>query len=260
MQNLKEKILEAVDIYKSGNLIRAEKFGKDLVKNNPNVAFLYNFLGLILSELKRNDEAINIYKKGIKIDKNFSLFYNNLGIIYQSRKEYKKAIIFYNKAAKLDKKLPEPHNNLGNICRILNNEKKAISFFKQAINIKPSFFPSHFNLGVLYKNIGRFEKAKFHLNESTKINPHLYTAHRNLSEMTKYTKDNHHLNFLIKIYNDNTNNTINKKEIAFALGKAFEDMNIYDKAFKYYSVGNNLQRLYKENHLDLHENTWLRII
>ena len=242
MKNINQKIQELLNLFKSKKFTDAEVLTRETIAMNPNNAFLYNFLGLILSELKRNDEAINIYKKGIKIDKNFSLFYNNLGIIYQSRKEYKKAIIFYNKAAKLDKKLPEPHNNLGNIYRILNNEKKAISFFKQAINIKPSFFPSHFNLGVLYKNIGEFEKAKFHLNESTKINPHLYTAHRNLSEMTKYTKDNHHLNFLIKIYNDNTNNTINKKEIAFALGKAFEDMNIYDKAFKYYSVGNNLQR------------------
>lgn len=68
------------------------------------------------------------------------------------------------------------------------------------------------------------------------------TAHRNLSEIIKYTKDNEHLNLLIKIYDKNTKNPINQKEIAFALGKAFEDMNIYDKAFKYYNDGNNFQR------------------
>ncbi len=242
MKNVNQKIQELLNLFRSKKFIDAEILARETISMYPNNPFLYNFLGLVLSELKRSDEAINIYKQGIKIDKNFALFYNNLGTIYQSRKEYKKAKIFYEKSEKIDKKLPEVQNNLGNLYRILNNEKKAIFFFKQAINIKPSFYPAHFNLGILYKNIGEFEKARFYLTEATKINPQLYTAHRNLSEITKYTKDNEHLNLLNKIYNDSKNNFINKKEIAFALGKAFEDMKIYEKAFKYYNEGNNLQR------------------
>ena len=242
MKNVNQKIQELLNLFKSKKFTDAELLARETIEMYPNKAFLYNFLGLILSELKRDDEAINMYKRGIKIDKNFSLFYNNLGIIYQAQGKYKKARIFYDKATKLDKKLPEVQNNLGNLSRILNNEKEAIIFFKKAINIKSSFFPAYFNLGILYKNIGEFEKARFYLSEATKINPNLYTAHRNLSEIIKYTKDNEHLNLLIKIYNGNINNSINKKEIAFALGKAFEDMNIYDKAFKYYNDGNNLQR------------------
>jgi len=242
MKNVNQKIQELLNLFKSKKFIDAEILAKQSIERYPNNIFLYNFLGLVLSELKRYDEAINIYKQGIKIDKNFSLFYNNLGIIYQAQGKYKKARIFYGKATKLDKKLPEVQNNLGNLSRILNNEKEAIIFFKKAINIKSSFFPAYFNLGILYKNIGEFEKARFYLSEAIKINPNLYTAHRNLSEIIKYTKDNEHLNLLIKIYNANINNSINKKEIAFALGKAFEDMNIYDKAFKYYNDGNNLHR------------------
>jgi len=49
MQNLKEKILEAVNIYKSGDLIRAEKFGRNLINSNPKVAFLYNNLCIVLA-------------------------------------------------------------------------------------------------------------------------------------------------------------------------------------------------------------------
>jgi len=242
MKNANQKIHELLNLFKSKNFIEAEILAKQSIEIYPNNAFLYNFLGLVLSELKRNDEAIKIYKQGIKIDKNYSMFYNNLGIIYQSKGDYNKARTFYDKASKLDKKSPEAQNNLGNLSRILNNDRKAIIFFKKAINIKPSFFPAYFNLGILYKNLGEFEKAKFYLRESIKLNPNLYTAHRNLSEIIKYTKDTEHLDLLLKIYNDNTINSINKKEIAFALGKAFEDMNIYDKAFKYYNEGNNLQR------------------
>lgn len=242
MKNLNQKIQELINLFKSENFINAEIQVRDTIKKYPNNAFLYNFLGLVLSKLNRDDEAIKVYKKGIKIEKNFSMFYNNLGTIYQSRKEYKKAENFYKRAVSIDKKQPEAQNNLGNLYRALNQNTKAISFYKQAIKIKKNFFPSHFNLGILYKNMGEFEKAKAYLNETTRINPLLYTAHRNISEIIKYSNGNDHLNFLIKIYNNDKNNSLNKKEICFALGKAYEDMKIYDKAFKYYYEGNNLQR------------------
>ena len=242
MEILKQKIQDLLNLFKSKKFKEAEIIAKESIQKFPNNPFLYNFLGLTLSELKRHDEAIKIYKQGIKIDKKFSVFYNNLGIIYQSKREYIKAKSFYEKAAKLEKNLPEANNNLGNLYRALNNDKKAIFFFKKALEINSNFYPSHFNIAILYKNMGKFKEAEFHLNEAIKINPLLYTAHRNLSEIIKYNQNNDHLKILKKIYEDNKNNYINKKEICFALGKAFEDMKIYDEAFRYYDEGNNLHR------------------
>ena len=49
MKNLRDQIQSAVDIFKSGDYLKAEKVSKKLVNENPKVAFLYNLLGLILS-------------------------------------------------------------------------------------------------------------------------------------------------------------------------------------------------------------------
>ena len=64
-----------------------------------------------------------------------------------------------------------------------------------------------------------------HLKEAVKLNQNFYSAHRNLSELIKYTLKNEHFNLLIKIYNNVKNINTNKKELAFALGKAYEDVN-----------------------------------
>ena len=53
MRNLKEEIQYVVDIYKSGNLSKAEAISKKLLKENPKIVFLYNLLGLILSKQKK---------------------------------------------------------------------------------------------------------------------------------------------------------------------------------------------------------------
>ncbi len=115
MEKLKEHIQSVVDIYKSGNLSEAEIVTKKLINDNPKVVFLYNLLGLILAEQKKDDQAIKCYEKGISINPSFGIIYNNMGLLLFKDKSVvniKKVEGFYKKAISLDKKIPEPHNNL----------------------------------------------------------------------------------------------------------------------------------------------------
>ena len=63
MKNLKDKIQSVVDIYKIGNLLKAEQNCKQLIHENPKVAFLYNLLGLVLVGQKNLMRRLNIMRK-----------------------------------------------------------------------------------------------------------------------------------------------------------------------------------------------------
>ena len=96
MENIKEQIDSIIDIYKSGDLKKAEFLCKELLIKNSNIVFLYNLLGLILVEQKKIDQAIESYEKGIKIDPNFAMIYNNLGLLFTENKfDDKKGESFY---------------------------------------------------------------------------------------------------------------------------------------------------------------------
>ena len=242
MQNLKKKIQLLLNLYNSKNLTKAESLNKELIRTYPKVVNLYNVLGLVLTEQKKIDEAIECYKKGIKINPDYAIIYNNLGSCYQLKNNYSKAENYFKKSIDLDSNSPEPQNNLGNLYLELNDHQQAIVCYKNAIKANPKFFVSHYNLGVTYKNIGKFEKAKKHLKESIKLNTYFYTAHRILSQITKYKINDDHFNLLQKIHESIKINNQQKAEIAFALGKASEDIKDFDKAFKYYSNGNDCRR------------------
>ena len=127
-------------------LPRAEIISKKLLKENPKIVFLYNLLGLILSEQRKINEAISCYSKGIKVDPNYAMNYNNLGQLYFKHKPnlFQKVEIFYKKSISLDKKIPEPHVNLGNLYSFLNNYDEAIKYHKKAIETNPKFqYPYH---------------------------------------------------------------------------------------------------------------------
>ena len=107
MRKLKEEIQSAVNIFKSGNLSKAEQVSKKLIKENPNIVFLYNLLGLILSGRGKSEQAIECYEEGIKIDPNFAMIYNNLALLLVSRQsssDMKKAENYYKKSNSLDEK------------------------------------------------------------------------------------------------------------------------------------------------------------
>lgn len=242
MKKFEKQVRFIVDLYKSKNLIKAESLSRKLIKENPRVAILYNILGLVLTEQKKIDEALENYKKGIKVNPEFAMIYNNIGTLYRFKKDITKAELYYKKSINLNNGIAEPHNNLGNLYNSVNNFDKAIESFTNAISTDPRFFWAHYNLGLANTTIGNFDEAKKNLTECLKLNPNFYPAHRSLSRITKYSSQNKHFYELKSIYEDTKINSEKKKEIAFALGKASEDIEDFTNAFKYFKNGNDIHR------------------
>ena len=242
MENLQKKLENLVNLYKAKNLIEAEFLSKKLIKKHPKVIFLYNILGLVLTDLKKNDEAIKWYEKGLEIDPKYIMLYNNLGNIYTAKENFKKAENYFKKAISINNNVAEPQNNLGNLYLKLNKHQDAIKYFKKSIEIKSDFFIGNYNLGIVYKSIGNFVDSEKYLKKTIKLNPYFYTAHRALSQITKYNKNHEHFHLLQKIYKNKEDNNLDKTELAFALGKAFADVKDFNNAYQCYKRGNNLRR------------------
>ena len=251
MEDLKKKIEEAVELYKSRNFAKCEEVTKKLINLNSKVVFLYNLLGLVLYELNRIEEAVESYEKGIKLDPNYAMIYNNLGLIYYNKsskvKDYdsniKKAEELYKKSLKLNPKIPEANSNLGNLYNSIGNNNESIKYHNLAIKSDPKYFYSYHNLAHVYISIGNFTEAKKNLIECIKLNPNFSFAHRELTRITKYKKEDQHLIQLKNLYDKaNLKDDINKMNLAFALGKANEDIENFDESFSYYKAANVINR------------------
>ncbi|MDC0059670.1 sulfotransferase [Pelagibacteraceae bacterium] len=240
MQNLQKKIQNLLNLYSEKDLYKAADICADVIKEYPNEVFLYNFLGKVLTDQGKHNEAIIAYNKGIEVNPNYPMIYNNLGLIYKNKNNYHKAEIYYKKAISLQEKIPDPCNNLANLYFSQNRYKEAEKYYKESIKADPKYFYSHYNLGNLYKNSGKISYAKKHYAESIKLNNSFTAAHKAISTIHKYKKNDKHLKILEKLF---SNPLIKRKtEVAFALGKAFEDIKDYKISFNYYKQANDLRR------------------
>ena len=139
MKNIEKKIDILLNLFKSKKLADAERFNNKLILQYPKVPYLFNILGLILTEQKKINEAIDTYKNGLKIDPNYSVIHNNLGSLYDLQEEYSIAEIHYKKSIALDNNAIEPLNNLGILYSKNNKYNDSISCYKKAISINDIF-------------------------------------------------------------------------------------------------------------------------
>ena len=241
-ESLKTELELISVLYRKKNLNLAEKKIKKLIYKFPSIPILYNLMGLIASGKFNFNDSINYYKKAIKLKPDYAEAYNNIGNCYNSLGSYIDAEFCFKKAIKLNNNLIESYNNLGNLYKSINKFKNSLTYFKKAIKINPNAFLIHNNLGLLYKSLGDINNARKEFEKTLLINIKFSPAHRNLSQVTKYKINNKHFIELKNIIcNENLSN-IDKREISFALGKAYEDIKDFDNAFKYYNMANQIVR------------------
>jgi tetratricopeptide (TPR) repeat protein len=105
------------------------------------------------------DEAIALYKDGLKLDPYRAEAYNNLGICYGKQKRTKEARESYEMALRLKPRFPEVYNNLGWLLLETGDVEGAIEQFQTGLTLAPKTLHIWTNLAWAYYIKGDYPKA-----------------------------------------------------------------------------------------------------
>jgi tetratricopeptide (TPR) repeat protein len=135
-----------------------------------------------------------------------------------------------------------------------NQFSAAIKVCRQAVELAPERAQIHFNLARLYQATGAFEAALPALRKALKISPALGGAWLSLSSLQRFGGDDDDDFILLKRASQQTFGNETDMCVAFAMGKALDDMQCWGKAWLYFVNGNRLRMSknpYKGQHLQL---------
>ena len=178
-----KNIQDLINLYKSGELLITEKKIIKEIEKNPNSFFLYDFLGIVLSNQKKFNEAVINFRKSIKINPNYAQGYSNLGAELFKLKKVDESINILNQAIKINPNFAEPYFRLGVIFKQLNKTNESILCYQKAIQIKPDYVSAHNNLGNVFKEIGKIEEAIKSYEHVIQINSNSEIAYNNLAHL-----------------------------------------------------------------------------
>jgi len=160
-------------------------------------AFYFSLKGSTARDLKKYEQAIYFYKKGLDIDPtNFTILNNYGQVVQHYKKNYKEAKRLYEQAIEANPNSEKARLNLGVLLEEhFDNNSEAKKQYEEILKFKPDSFKAHNNLANVYTKgglvRGNFDKVEFHLKKAIALNPSYIEALLNYGNfLVVYRKKN----------------------------------------------------------------------
>lgn len=155
----------------------------DSLIRHPNSGSLLVFRGACHTELRQFDEAINSFKRALKLDPNSVSSQKNLMIAYRAASAFseesgdiEEAKVYYEAVLEIGPTNSASWLDFGVFLARTGYRDQAIEAFINAAKHDPKNALAHHNLGSVYQELGRFEEASGAYTKALEIDPNLDTS------------------------------------------------------------------------------------
>ncbi len=178
---LTEKNTElAVTLYKQGVIYtnsrqfeRAIEIYQQSINADPDYAEAFHELGYALLRLNRYDEAIIVCQKAISLRPNYADTYRNLAKCFAAKGKSENQIATLKKVVSLVPKHAESAYELGEVLFQLKRYEEASEYFIKTLKLNPKLDKALYKLGILFVRTGEIENAQEIVNQLQNLNADL---------------------------------------------------------------------------------------
>lgn len=230
-----------------GQLDAAVASSRRALQINPNFAEAHNNLGVALQDLGQFEEAVASYMRALEIKPDFSEVYNNLGGALKELGQFDDAMICYRSALLIKPDFAQAHSNLGVVLRALGQHEAEVESYRRALEIDPACSEALLGMGQLYLARGEMAEAENFFRRALKIKPDDLEIRLLLAQLRKVKTGDANLTKLVAAEEAVLRSGLpmpykNAIYLHFALGKSFDDLSEYDRAFPHFIEGCKLKR------------------
>jgi uncharacterized protein (TIGR02466 family) len=214
----------------NGQLATAESHAKKMLKHFPNAFVLHNLYGNALAEQNKTKDAVDAFRKALKIDSSIAELHFNVAILLTNLNRHEEAIQSYKKAVNLKPTLVDAHYNLGIAYQQQGQYALAAKSYQKAIEIEPVFFEAIGNLGVVLQEQGLLDEAISAYKQALSVHQDAQTYYN----LGTALKNQGRLGDAIEAYNQALTLNPDYAEPYRGLGDALRDQGRYDESVSAY--------------------------
>lgn len=156
-----------------------ESLWRSTLARNPAAAMAWFNLGDTLAKKGRHDEAIDSFRRALKLRPDDAPGHNDLACELVVIGQPLAAVPLFERALILRPGYAEVHNNLGNAFRSLGRIADATAQYEKALVAKPDYPEAHNSLACELSAQGRLSDALTHFEAAIRLQPNYATAHGN---------------------------------------------------------------------------------
>jgi protein O-GlcNAc transferase len=143
----------------TGNLPEAERLYKKVLRAQPQHLGALNLLGVVLTQLGRDEEAERAICKALAINANVESTQYNHGLVLRRLKRFPESLAAFERVLALNPQVADSWNSHGSILNELKQFDDALGDFDRAIALKPDFADAYYNRGNALRGLQRHQLA-----------------------------------------------------------------------------------------------------
>ena len=231
-----------------------DAFKKVLIEDENNIDAL-RFMGILGFKSGNHDIAEAMLTKALKLDPTYSLVWANLAQVFSVTGQLDKAKKSFKNILNM-----EPKNGLiwaeyGTVLTKLANYEEGRDAYLKALEFKPDSPRVHLSLGHVYKTMGEIDNSIDSYKNTILQNNLSGEAYWSLANLKTYSFSENEIKDMEDTLKGDMSD-IERSQMHFALGKAYEVKKDFDKSFKNYYEGNKVKKgLIKYSSDDTTDNT-----
>jgi tetratricopeptide (TPR) repeat protein len=226
-----------------GMLPEAEHAYRKAISQRKDYVEAYVNLAILLDNNDRSDEALRMLGDALKISPRHLGTLVQIARIQFRKSNYEQAEQAARLALRTDPKSPEALAVLGQVLHETDRLHEAVAVFEAALRLKPTLTEVNSVYGVCLKSLGRMDDAKRQFERTLELAPGAFGIYANLADLQKFTPDNPHLAAMEGIMAEAAEPASDRyMPLHFALGKAYDDLGQYERAFQHFKTGTAQKR------------------
>jgi len=231
-----------------------DAFKKVLIEDGNNIDAL-RFMGILAFKSGNHDIAEAMLTKALKLDPTYSLAWANLAQVFSVTGQLDKAKKSFKNILNMTPKNGLIWAEYGTVLTKLANYKEGRDAYLKALEFKPDSPRVHLSLGHVYKTMGEIDNSIDSYKNTILQNNLSGEAYWSLANLKTYSFSENEIKDMEETLKGDMSD-IERSQMYFALGKAYEVEKDFDKSFKNYYEGNKVKKaLIKYSSDDTTDNT-----
>ena len=242
LKDLPPELKTVISFTHEGKLSRADRICREYLRDHPHDIEAMRLLANIGRDLNIYEDAEFLLESALLFDpENAKIKYDYINILTKRQKygeALKHAQDFYNE----DKKNINAMKLLSTALFRTDRYQEAIDIYNDILKLEPKNTDVMLSMGHLYKTSGEIDKSINCYQMAYKTDKYFGDSYWSLANLKTYTFSESEVISIDKMVNDPYVSVDEKTFMHFALGKAYEDLNEYEKSFNHYKEGNLIKK------------------
>ncbi len=238
----REDLVRGLGLQRMGNVIEAEKIYRDVLLRDPSNVDALRLLAGVAMRAKQWGDAEALLERALEIAPDYHQGWNDLGLARQEQDKTDAAIEAFRRVIQLEPHRPTGYVSVGTIYAMCSKHDEALEMFEKALEKDARNFGALSGMGHVLKTVGKQEEAIARYRECVAQNPDHGETWWSMANLKTFRFEDEDIDNMLKRAARESLIEEQRANFYFALGKAFEDKQDYDRAFEQYALGNANRR------------------